>query len=436
MPTVTSENKEQFYLDELAKKGIIKPVKLTEEELREAKDNMRNFKNIPDASVDGLRDAFANSIAKHISLFGPARIANSKRIRDQIGDIVGRYKDSVQPKPLLSSNGKLGKAAESVTLPGDIGVETWGVSLTPAFHAGNLQGCKNANVCIKGCLGNESGQRRMSGVKVDSPQYASMMRTRALLTNPGAYAVRVYDEVDAKRADAAKRGNHLGVRLNTLSDLDPRIYKPIHDALPDVSFYDYTKNLFDDPVSENHHLTYSANGLEQPAGLNGMKETVKNPHNNWDWCRYRLAQGHNVAMVFSHKDHLPKEVHDLADGETFQVLDGRTHDFRPIDGKQENGKGYIIGLSDMEIPGEWQDKAKTSKGFQVHFDPKPIKDFSQPPKVAKNGRKTYPTIATNEVYYVAPQSPSRPLVGNNGEKITLADKIAHDKLLGLAPPEY
>lgn len=436
MPTVTSENKTQFDLDELVKKGVIKPVKLTEEELREAKDNMRNFKNIPDVSVGGLTAAFQNSMAKHMALRGPARLANSKAIAKKIGDIVGYVEDSKQPKPLLSTNGKLEKAAENAMLPEGVGVDTWGVSLTPAFHAGNLQGCKNANVCIKGCLGNESGRRFIGGVKEGSAQYLSMLRTRALLTDPGAYAVRLSDEITAKEAEAARNGNHLGVRLNTLSDLDPRIYKPIHDAHPDVSFYDYTKNLFDDAVSENHHLTYSANGLEQPAGMNGVKQTIKNPHNNWDWCQYRLAQGHNVAMVFSHKEHLPKEVHDKATGKVYKVLDGTAHDFRPIDGKDENGQGYIVGLTDMEVPGEWQDKAKKHKGFQVHFDPKPIKDLSQKPKIDSRGYKTYPTVATNDVYVVAPQPPSRPLIGNNGEKITLADKIAHDKLLGLAPEGY
>ena len=74
------------------------------------------------------------------------------------------------------------------------------------------------------------------------PRLSSHNRTQALLRDPGAFAVRLHDEIAAKKAQADLSGNQLGVRLNVLSDLHPKILKPIMDAHPDVQFYDYTKN--------------------------------------------------------------------------------------------------------------------------------------------------------------------------------------------------
>ena len=138
------------------------------------------------------------------------------------------------------------------------------------------------------------------------------------------------------------RGSHLGVRLNVLSDLSPKIMEPIIKAHPDVSFYDYTKMNYD-PVADNHHYTYSSTGLSQP------DRGVENPFSNWRKARDRLDQGRNVAMAFAHgkSDAFPKHLHDEETGKKYRVVSGDEHDFRPMDMVPEGEAGVIIALKNM-----------------------------------------------------------------------------------------
>ena len=222
--------------------------------------------------------------------------------------------------------------------------------------------------------------------------------------------MKLHDEISDAKAIAAQNGNHLGVRLNVLSDINPRVHKSIIEAHPDVTFYDYTKNNTN-PIASNHHYTYSSTGVSQPG--------VDNPHTNWKAMRRRLDQGDNVAMAFTHKDHLPEFVHDQETGKKYRVVDGDTHDFRPLDLQPEGQDGVIVGLKNKKATGKMQEAHIDSHGFFVHYDPQLKMDVSK-----KTGAPVYArdkngnSIPQNRTVNIQPQTRGMiPVSNDDGEKV-------------------
>ena len=122
-------------------------------------------------------------------------------------------------------------------------------------------------------------------------------------------------------------------------------------------------------------------------------------------------------MVFSHKEHLPREVYDRETDKTYRVVDGTTHDYRPLDKQAEGSNGVIIGLQNLNKTGKQDNAYKDSNGFVVHYDPQvqmvpnaktglptktPVKGPS--PGVNKAGKSLpRPTFPTNYRVEIAPQ---------------------------------
>lgn len=339
-------------------------------------------------SIKGLSDAFDKAIAHHMSLPEEQRIANSKAADDRVAQYVGRYASGPQrgmAQNLLSRNTKLLKAEGSVKgydalkLPNGQGVETSGLSLAPAYQAAGFNTCPNSASCKGECLGKTSGGYWTYGGASDlnamkGPRLKGLQRLMAMVHDPEAFAVKLSDEVQSKKREAERNGNHFAVRPNVISDIHPRVYKSLFEAHPDVSFFDYTKNATK-PIAPNHHLTYSSTGLSQPEGINGNEHGVKNPHQNWHNMRKRLDEGQNVAMAFTIKQNkdktapLPEHLHDTESGKTYRVIDGDTHDFRPFDAQPKGSPGVVIGLRNKNA-GSKQDQAHvTSNGFMVHWRP-------------------------------------------------------------------
>lgn len=352
----------------------------------------------PGLSVSSLSSAFSTALNHHLSLPMDQRIANSKTAAGSVAETVGWRKDG-KPVPLLGRNMKLTKTVKGykggdpVTLPNGQPIQSAGLALAPAYSKGKFTTCPNSASCKTSCLGKTSGgYQQFGGGKdldaVKGPRLNSVNKTEAMFRDPHSFAVRLNDEIEAAKRTAARKGAHLGIRLNVLSDLHPRILEPIIKAHPNVSFYDYTK-LNADPIAPNHHYTYSSTGISQPKGTNGIKEDVINPHSNWKSMRKRLDTGSNVAMSFSHKSHLPETVHDQETGVTYQVVNGDTHDFRPLDKQPEGASGVVVGLKNKDATKHMWDAPKLSNGFFVHYDPK-----------AKNG------VPTNRSVVIPPQ-PSR-----------------------------
>ena len=369
-------------------------------------------------TVPSLSKAFDEAIKHHLSLSPEERKRNSVRAAEKVGDIIGRTA-SGKVKDLLGKNAKLlksekGKDDEAVKLPDGRGVETTGLALSPAYRQGKFNTCPNHHACKEECLGKTSGNYFKLGGGQDlnefkGPRLNSLKKTHAFLHDPHSFAVKLHDEIEDAKATAAQNGNHLGVRLNVLSDINPRIHKAIIHAHPDVTFYDYTKNNTD-PIASNHHYTYSSTGVSQPG--------VDNEHTNWKSMRRRLDKGDNVAMAFSHKEHLPEHVHDQETGKKYKVVNGDTHDFRPLDLQPEGEDGVIVGLKNKKATGKMNEAHIDSNGFFVHYDPQPkmAKNKNGEPIYArdKNGN----TIPQNKTVNIQPQSHKMiPISNDEGEKV-------------------
>jgi hypothetical protein len=326
------------------------------------------------ANTNSLREAFERGLDRHLSLPEGERIANSRAAIKTLEPYMGRNKDGGQPA-LLSQNAKLLKAQmgtdekKPIELDDGRGVETIGLSLYPDYREGQMKLCPNSASCRDQCLGKHSGQysdaftiatEKAGGV---TARKRAMNRTIAMMREPEAFAVRLWDDIESARREAERNGNHLGVRLNTLSDINPIVHKKLIESQPDVSFYDYTKMGWN-PVAENHHYTHSSTGLTQ--------EGVENPHTNWNKMRRQLNEGNNVAMVFSNKGkQLPEFVHDQETGKRYRVIDGKSHDFRPLDLLENQGlEGVIVGLSNLKNTGKRDTAHVDSEGFFVQYDPK------------------------------------------------------------------
>lgn len=321
-------------------------------------------------SVKSLSDAFDKGIAAHVALKPNERIANSKRAADSLGAHIGRLANG-RPVPLLTKNAKLLKSETGygdeapVQLPDGRGVETTGLALAPAYEEGKFTTCPNSASCKAECLGKTSGNYFKVGGGKDlsafkGPRLNSLKKTIGMLRDPENFAVRLNEEIESAKHEAAMNGNHLGIRLNVLSDLNPRIHKAIIENHPDVTFYDYTKNNTN-PIAPNHHYTYSSTGVSQ--------DGVDNPHSNWKQMRKRLDTGSNVAMAFSDREHLPEMVHDEETGKHYKVVNGDKHDFRPLDIQPQGADGVIVGLKNKKATGTTANAHVDSKGFFVKYDP-------------------------------------------------------------------
>ena len=128
--------------------------------------------------------------------------------------------------------------------------------------------------CEDDCL-EASGRLAMA-----NGQLAMYRRTIALLRDPEAFERHLIEEIEKNKTDK------YAIRLNGTSDLD---WSRVIKALPDVQFYDYSKNLkrVMDNKLPNYHLTYSASFNN----LRCIKDTIK-----------AIQLGFNTAIAFNTKE--------------------------------------------------------------------------------------------------------------------------------------
>jgi hypothetical protein len=372
-------------------------------------------------TMKDLKASFDNAISNHLSLSPADQVQNVIAADRRISPHTGTTKNG-RGVPLLGKNAKLMKSEtgygdeEPVKLDDGRGIETAGLALAPAYQEGKFSTCPNSASCKDECLGKTSGNYFKVGGGQDltafkGPRLNSLKKTIAMMREPEAFAVKLYDEIAAAKREAARNGNHLGVRLNVLSDINPLVHKSPIEAHPDVSFYDYTKNN-SNPVAQNHHYTYSSTGVSNP------EIGVNNKHTNWKQMRRRLDQGDNVAMAFSDRTHLPEVVHDEETGKRYKVVNGDKHDFRPLDMQPEGADGVIVGLKNKKATGTTEGASRESGGFFVHYDPKlrmrPDGKYEREPSqgIGPSGKPLLgPTIPTNHEVRIAPQ----------GKQLTMKD---------------
>jgi hypothetical protein len=333
---------------------------------------------------------------------------------------------------LLTTNGKLLKTEKGVKgktpieLPDGRNIESAGLAISPAFKAGKYSTCPNSASCERECLGKTSGGYFAYGGGADldamkGTRLRSFRMTQAMFREPEAFAIKVHNEIISLKRAAEKRGNALAIRLNVLSDIDPKVHEAIIKAHPDVFFYDYTKMKYK-PIAPNHHYTYSSTGTSQKAGYNGMALDVDNPHTNWDQMKDRLDLGDNVAMAFSSKKALPETVLDEATGKVYRVIDGDAYDFRPMDKQPPGVDGVIIGLKNKAMTRKESAAVQDSSGFFVPYDPQFVKDgkklrrdeFGAP--IPGNTQVVVPSVQKKKTIGIAVEG--KPSAIDTGEQIT------------------
>lgn len=314
-----------------------------------------------------------------VKTLDPTNFKNAAIVANQrLAPILESGKEG-KAKRLLNTNGKLMKTEKGVEggvpieLPDGRNIESAGLAISPAFKVGKFSTCPNSASCAQECLGKTSSGYFMFGGGTDldamkGTRLRSFRMTQAMFREPEAFAIKIHNEIISLKTTAAKNGNALAIRLNVLSDIDPKVYKSIIEAHPDVLFYDYTKMKYR-PIASNHHYTYSSTGLSQKAGQNGLKVDVENPHANWMQMRQWLDEGKNVAMAFSNKISLPESVVDEATGKVYRVIDGDAYDFRPMDAQPEGADGVIVGLKNKAATRKQSMAAQDSNGFFVQYDP-------------------------------------------------------------------
>jgi hypothetical protein len=155
-------------------------------------------------------------------------------------------------------------------------------------------------------------------------------------------------EIRMFQAKAVKDNFFFSVRLNATSDIDWSNVKindqTIFELMPEVSFYDYTKNHNKfKAIAKNYHLTYSYTGR------------------NWDKCEALLKQGFNIAMVFNVK----KETELPALYKGYKVINGDLTDYRIDD-----AKGIIVGLKWKRIGNRDVEKQVLNSCFVIQPDDK------------------------------------------------------------------
>ena len=247
-------------------------------------------------------------------------------------DIGVSYLGNANHSSKLKKNGKVS------------GQLTYGLYLAPAKLSG-YQVCPNATKeCKMGCLAT-SGH---TGIEIQSGrtviQDARIKKTRLFFEDNEYFMEWLIAEMKSKQAKAKKEGLGFSVRLNATSDIDWQNVRfkgwNIFEIFPDVTFYDYTKNVKKFiGKADNYHLTFSYTGR------------------NWDKCKVVLQSGHNVAMVFNVKDE--KDIPAMYKG--YNVINGDITDYRVDD-----AKGIIVGLKWKRIANRVNEQIVLNSCFVVN----------------------------------------------------------------------
>lgn len=218
---------------------------------------------------------------------------------------------------LLSTNAKLEK-----TNNGKSAYLTCGLQLAPAAVSGRNV-CKHSTEhCRPPRCVAYTGHGPMPNTIA-----GRIRRTNMFFDDRETFATLLAKDIRAHIRKAKREGVSPAIRLNTFSDIpwertpltiDGQRTTVIDAFADDVTFYDYTKYPHTErPSIPTYHLTYSASGT------------------NTDMCMSALAEGYNVAVVFSTEKGMP--LPDEFWG--YPVIDADETDLRFLD-----PQGAIAGL--------------------------------------------------------------------------------------------
>lgn len=182
------------------------------------------------------------------------------------------------PPSLLSVN------ADSKTVKGTArGFLTGILYLAPGQLAGVGNVCPHASAgCLSSCLFTAGRAGIFKAINE-----SRINRTRFFYYERAAFVAQLKGEISALVRKAEREGMRPVVRLNGTSDLPwEKLTPELFDAFPDVTFYDYTKNVrrakswANGEFPKNYSLTFSLSESNR-----GQAETA-------------IAAGVNVAVVY------------------------------------------------------------------------------------------------------------------------------------------
>jgi hypothetical protein len=217
----------------------------------------------------------------------------------------------------------LGIDTNAKTIKGEkYNIKTAILYLMPAKQGGT-QLCPMAAIagCEKACLFT-AGRGAMNSVML-----SRLRKTLYFNQYRDLFMHQLHNELIRERAKAKRKGYKLIVRLNGTSDIRWENiavggYANIMQALPDITYYDYTK-LANRKVPANYDLTFSYSGVPDYA----------------PYVAKAVANGERIAVVFRNRAIVDAM---LANGESFlglPVVDGDNTDIRHLD-----PKGAVVAL--------------------------------------------------------------------------------------------
>ncbi len=230
--------------------------------------------------------------------------------------------------PLLTRNASgqrlplLGTSAK-IEAGGKVGILGAVLYMMPAMASGR-NACPHASDgCRAACLAEGTGRMSMSG-----PQRARRRRHAAFYADRGAFLADLHLDYVKHAARARRMGKVAAGRNNGTTDLpwhrmpftahDGTRYASIHEACPDVRFYEYTKVPYAIAAKGGipANLTFTFSMSERPDAESRAAE----------W----IAAGYGVAVVtFTKRHDVPRTF--TVGGIARPTVDGDAHDARFLD---------------------------------------------------------------------------------------------------------
>lgn len=196
--------------------------------------------------------------------------------------------------------------------------------MMPAMQSGRESCSGRSDGCTDACLVANTGRMDMAG-----PQTARRRRHASFYADRRRFLADLHDEIAAHEKRAIRAGKVPAIRLNGTTDLPWHRMKytdhngaqhaRLHDAFPNVRFYEYTKHSFDT----------SAKGAGIPANLH-LTFSISERADADEKAREYLANGYGAAVVTFTKKHDIPPVFTVA-GSDWNTTDGDAHDARFLD---------------------------------------------------------------------------------------------------------
>mgnify|MGYP003120616127 FL=1 len=230
----------------------------------------------------------------------------------------------------------------------DLKVMTYFLSLMPSDLSGynvcpmanrvlKKENNKNKSDCSLVCVAH-NGNGNYSNVKK-----ARIRKTKLFFENKDLFMEQLVFDIFKAINESKNKGFKPTFRLNAYSDIKWEKIKinsfgnaTIFELFPNITFYDYTKNL-NRLVPSNYELTYSHWG-------------------NWEHTKSQIKNGLNVAMVFDKRHELPAKYQGI------KVIDGDKTDLRTT---ENDGKNVIVGLKAKMSFKNIDNELKKDKSFIV-----------------------------------------------------------------------